>query len=104
MANRSGGHPGADWLFHQPSVSKNMRYGMKRMTIKKLNRREFLGTSAVFACSAMLPAVVDAGEVVPSPSKSLPYLKEYQPGINSDSVHWVHHPILTRTLQLEVSR
>ncbi|MBW2176839.1 MAG: DUF362 domain-containing protein [Deltaproteobacteria bacterium] len=53
------------------------------MILKKLNRREFLGTSAALACTAMLPSVVTAGEAMPSPSKSLPYLKEYRPGVNS---------------------
>ncbi|MBW2296976.1 MAG: DUF362 domain-containing protein [Deltaproteobacteria bacterium] len=53
------------------------------MILKKLNRREFLGTSAALACTAMLPSVVTAGEAMPSSSKSLPYLKEYRPGVNS---------------------
>jgi uncharacterized protein (DUF362 family) len=53
------------------------------MNLKKLNRREFLGTSAALACTAMLPSVVTAGEATESPSKDLPFLKEYQPGISS---------------------
>ena len=50
---------------------------------KKINRRKFLGTSAVLACSAMLPSVVTAGEEQRSPSKDLRVLKEYHPVVNS---------------------
>jgi len=64
------------------------------MTMKKINRREFLGTSAALTCSAMLPSMVTAGDAVPSPSKSLPYLKEYRPGVNSA---WIRKGRLERS-------
>jgi len=41
--------------------------GKKMMTMKKIDRREFLGTSAALACSAILPSMVTAGDAVPSP-------------------------------------
>ena len=47
--------------------------------MKKINRREFLGTSAALACTAMLPSMVTAGDAV----QSLPYVKGYRPGVNS---------------------
>lgn len=53
------------------------------MKLKKINRREFLGTSAALACTAMLPSVVTAGEASKSPSRGLPLLKGYQPRISS---------------------
>ena len=53
------------------------------MKFKKINRREFLGTSAALACTAMLPSVVTAGDTLDSPGKNFPFLKGYQPGVNS---------------------
>jgi uncharacterized protein (DUF362 family) len=56
------------------------------MESKKMNRREFLGASAAFACTAMLPSGATASEDTESPSKDLPFLKGYQPGV---SCAWV---------------
>jgi uncharacterized protein (DUF362 family) len=53
------------------------------MSFKKMNRRKFLGTSAGLACAAMLPSVAKASEPMESPSKDLPFLKGYQPGVSS---------------------
>ena len=64
------------------------------MNLKKRNRREFLGTSAVLACSAMLPSVVTAGETMQSPSKDLPYIEGYQPWVNSA---WIRKGQLEKT-------
>jgi hypothetical protein len=51
------------------------------MDSRKMNKREFLGASAAFACTAMLPSLVKASEATESQSKDLPFLKGTAGGV-----------------------
>lgn len=67
------------------------------MKLSKISRREFLGTSAALACTAMLPSVVTAGEAMQRPSKDPPYIDGYQPGVSSA---WIRKGSLVQSRNL----